>query len=263
MSSENLKSRGVPNIGKKALHALALTGLFSVVDPAILDPSVKTHDLVREALADKAGNPSAEQLADRKTPVQINFDVPFASEQHVRNGKYSLRACSPAALWMLIEWARQTNPNITNFRDIDSLIERLLRINGIREGNFGWNHSALADAANSFGAKTEAVGMNKEPPDAALGHLLKDLANGPVMAFMHQRPVSPNGHTLVIRGFRRDDRGNEWFDINDPITANPDQVGHDPVSGRDQARFRVKGHREISLREFLEKWTRRWIVVRP
>lgn len=193
--------------------------------------------------------------------------IRFSSELDATDLKYSQRACSSAAVYMIMSFWQQRHPEVKGAvpypTSLDDFIQQAVTAN-VRD-EYGWTQAGFIQLAKSYGVdlRRQDFGDAEKPYAASLSSLLQDLANGPVVVSITQGKESHNLHTIVLSGFYVDKKGNRGFYVYDPIAPAIDKA-RKPTSP--QKRYHRKGrYKTTDYPDFnLEKlWTGRWLSFTP
>lgn len=199
-------------------------------------------------------------MVDGSSTIKMQpYEVPFTSEYDVQDLEWRVRACSPAAVYMALQWALEQDDKASNGpQNIDDFVQKGLEL-GAHVPSKSWTHEGLAGMATYYGTQAKTIDYGNQADGELMKNILSELMNGPIAVSMGQGKESRNGHFLVLTGFERNGRGQEFFYVNDPIARFEDNSGHGASTGR----FSVSGKRTLTKEEFLDKFKRRAIVVRP
>jgi len=165
--------------------------------------------------------------------IQLVREVPFYSQfSDIYSVKWQKLGCGITSLAMLIEFYQPGTVSV------DTLLQE-----GIDAGAFingaGWSHNGLVLLAEKYGLKGKSYDLSYLDAGAAFAQLEESLKEGPVIVSVHYKfdPENPIPHLAVINGIN-----NGLVYYNDPAS--------------------VSGGGSISVRDFIEAWKKRFIVVR-
>jgi hypothetical protein len=192
------------------------------------------------------GVPAAGLVARRSTLTMVAHEVPFMSQQSLREVEWRRYGCGIAALGMVFDyWHRRHADNHTE--GVDDLYARGLAA-GAFDPEIGWWHAGLVGLATSRGYESfnRDFGPRSRDPrraEDALADLGRELRVGPVIASVYHDfdPARGGGHLVVVTGVAGD-----AVRLNDPLPARESD-----------------GRRTVPVPEFLRAFKHRFIVVRP
>lgn len=174
----------------------------------MIAPTPSTH-LVNEPNTKTVATSTASEQARIPTDRAVR-EVPFYSQfDDIAWPTWQGRACGVANLAMVIDYYRETPP------EPQTLLEQ-----GVDAGHYiadvGWSHRGLVQLAERYGVTGTLHGFSGMTKDAAYHRLRTILANGPVIASVHNEfdPTSTIPHLVVVRDIRD---GNVYY--NDPAAG--------------------------------------------
>ena len=168
----------------------------------------------------------------------MKFDVPAYSQfLDLEDEEWKDRSCVIVSLKMLLDY--WNNDSEVTSEDLENLITEALASDAYIPG-IGWKHKELVDVAKAHKMDGENLDWTSEHPDIAFNKMLPYLEKHPVIASVFKDlKAGESGHLVVVTGY---EDGNIYYNDAD----SKDREG-------------IK--RSVPLKEFLDGWTRRIVVI--
>lgn len=247
-----------------AVFALGLAhGEGGVIPPV----NAETPPLVDQAEMQRAHSEKMRIFLEGKPGEAVEFlhpGVQFTSEVDATDLHYQQRACSPAAMFMLMSYVHRENPNLHGDHQFPTSLDALIKdaLSSNVRSELGWTQTGWLKLAEQYGVTLNREDYGEQPYAVGEQQLLRDLEFGPAIVSLTQMPESHNFHAVLVDGFYKKPDGDKGYYVYDPIAKGVNQVRD---ASNPQARFHREGFYPTSkyAPDFsLEKyWTGRWLAV--
>ena len=170
----------------------------------------------------------------------MKFNVPAYSQfLDIDDKEWSGRSWGIVSLKMLLDY--WNNESEVAPEDLENLVTEALDLDAYIPG-IGWKHKELVDTAKAHGMEGENLDWTDEYQDVAFNKVVPYLEKHPVIASVFKDlKAGESGHLVVVTGY---EDGNIYY--NDADSKDRESI-----------------KRSVPLKEFLDGWTKRIVVIHP